>query len=163
MARQARDALNGKLDNGTCASLFPGHVQDARSVVSAIFSPSELTQYVNGVRIVTKIEDRATGVAQVSETRVNGQLTTVTLSISRAVWDSTMGVPGQADDMYWILIHEIGHIVDTIFGNDASEIISPDGPGVFGPNSDAVYWNNYIVDQKCFNGSRGAKPVPKPK
>lgn len=52
-----------------------------------------------------------------------------------------------------MIVHELGHIADLIFGSDAWKIISPDA-NVMG-STQAGYDNIKMVQEACFPGAPG--------
>lgn len=72
----------------------------------------------------------------------------ITLHLNAGQWSDDMG--SGHDFMMGILVHELGHVYDLLYGPNASTIVTPD---VVNFNNSESIKNNLRVDSACFRGN----------
>ena len=139
------------LANESCAGLFGN--QKTRN---GKFDPTiVLSALADGTKFGSiKFADKSTswGVAQVTPNGLPCLASKATITINSTVspgyWNSN-----NVDQNALTLLHELGHVYDLIRGSGGSAIKSPDAL-LGGSRSE---YNDWLVDQNCFNGSLGYK------
>jgi RHS repeat-associated protein len=151
------------LENKTCAGLFNPAAAGktlASDAVGALWDALQSGgKTINGVLINKVVYDNLPRGHVVRD--VSGGSRSLTLHLNRDTWldglsAGTVGDSGSGDFAMLLMVHEMGHVYDIVYGSNASKIITPD---VVDFNDRASRENNYRVDQDCLGGRVG---VPKP-
>ena len=102
---------------------------------------------INGTRLQLVFDNLPNGSVQ-AQNSSSGQPALIRLHLNAGQWSDSMSIGN--DYMMGILVHELGHVFDLLYGPDASTIVTPD---VIDFNNSLSVDNNYLVDSACFRGS----------
>ncbi len=148
---RAKKALS---ENEDCRNLFGNDKTRAHG-----FDPATILDKIQAGTFATlKFEDLGEK-GDVANVKPDGipKMSSVTITINAHIGTGAYWNVGNTDWNAELLLHELGHVYDLTRGSGGSRIKSPDDVDVWPFFKKASMWNDWKVDQACFNGALGMK------